>query len=247
VPAGAVAAPVSITVARPSATTIDPSAVGTGFLLGPADASFAGAAELSLRYVPEEGPSGVPELDYRIHRLASGVPQGLGGEVDAGAHTATAEVTELGTFLVRRATPTTPCTAPEHRQFDFWVGEWTVQVVGLPPGAPPPPSDITLESGGCALFENFANGAGLSLNVYSPATGNWHQTFLFSNGQRLVLIGGLERSEMILSRSVQGPPGSFERWTWTPLSGGRVRQFQEVSRDGGQTVMTFFDGTYVPR
>ena len=117
---------------------------------------------------------------------------------------------------------------------------------GSRPG--PIPSDITLEEGGCAVFENFANGNGRSINVYNPGDGMWHQTFYFSNGQRLVLTGGPEGEAMVLSNTPpNAPPGSFERWTWTQLSEGRVRQLQEFSRDGGVTVETGFDGTYVPR
>jgi hypothetical protein len=248
VPAGALTAPLSISVSAAGTLPIDPSAVlNSGYVLGPAGTSFGNGAVLTLQYAPDGAPSGVPESHLQIHQLNGSTAQGLGGSVDADANTATAEVTQLGTFLVRRAPPATPCTAPEYRQFDFWVGEWSVQVANAPRGAPPAPSDITLEPGGCAVFENFANGAGLSINVFSPETGDWHQTFVFSNGQRQVLIGGLEGSNMILTGSAPGPPGSFDRWTWIPLSGGRVRQFQEFSTDGGQSVQIGFDGTYSPR
>jgi hypothetical protein len=52
---------------------------------------------------------------------------------------------------------------------------------------------------------------------------------------------------MVLTGTTPGPPGSFDRWTWFPLSGGRVRQLQEFSSDGGATVRTGLDGTYSPR
>ncbi|HWB43599.1 MAG TPA: Ig-like domain-containing protein [Gemmatimonadales bacterium] len=247
VPAGAVSGPTSLTFNRPSSLPADPSVVpGSGATIGPAETSFDIPVRLTLRYAPSQGPSGVPESDFRVHRLEGVTPQDLGGEVDADADEATAEVTQLGTFLVGRAAPATPCTEPEHRQFDFWVGEWMVQVA-QPPGAPPVPSDITMEPSGCAIFENFANGAGRSINLYSPLDDNWHQTFFFSNGSRQVLVGGLQGSEMILTGPAQGPPGSFDRWTWTPLGDGRVRQLQEQSNDGGVTVLPFFDGTYAPR
>ncbi len=249
VPAGAVSGPTSLSFARPTSLPADPSAVlGSGVTIGPAETTFDSPARLTLRYATGQGPSGVPESDFRVHRLEGVTPQDLGGEVDAEADAATAEVTQLGTFLVRRAPPATPCTAPEYRQFDFWVGEWNVTSVGQPPGSPPTPSDITLESGGCAVFEDFGNGLGRSINVYDPADGMWHQTFIFANGQRLVLAGGVEGEAMVLSRSLPGAPaGSFDRWTWTQLSEGRVRQLEEVSTDGGQTVQPAFDGTYVPR
>jgi hypothetical protein len=121
------------------------------------------AAQLTLRYLPGQGPSGV--------------------------HAATAPVTELGNFVVGRAPAETR----------------NVTAVGQPADRPTP-SDITLEPGGCAVFEDFGSG-------------------VFSGGQRLVLIGGLEGSAMVLSRRFPGAPsGSFDRWTWTQLSEGRVRR-----------------------
>jgi hypothetical protein len=98
------------------------------------------------------------------------------------------------------------------------------------------------------VFESFDNGRGRSINVYNVADAMWHQTFVAANGQLLVLVGGMDGEAMVLSRSLPGAPeGSFGRWTWTQLSGGRVRQLQEVSTDGGQTVQPGFDGTYAPR
>ena len=206
--------------------------------------TFAAPAQLRIGYAPTQGPSGVPETDFRLHRVAGGNPVSQGGTVDADANTVTAGVTELGTFAVSRAEPATACTTPQHRQFDFWIGLWDVTVVGAPVTVP---SEITGEPSGCAVFENFGNGAGRSINVFNPADGKWHQTFVFSAGQRMILIGGLVGQEMKLEApSPPGPPGSFNRWTWTPLTGGRVRQLQEQSVDGGATVGGF-DGTYVPR
>ena len=217
-----------------------------GYALDPSGTTFATPAALTVGYAGGIGPSGVPETEYRVHRSLGAAFQSLGGTVDPEAATVTAAVGELGTFAVARAPSETPCNEPEYRQFDFWVGAWNVTVPGQP-GAPIP-SDITLEEGGCAVFENFANGNGRSINVYDPRDGMWHQTFFFSNGQRLVLTGGLEGEAMVLSNSrPESPPGSFERWTWTRLSEGRVRQLQEFSLDGGETVQTGFDGTYTPR
>jgi hypothetical protein len=248
VPAGALGAPVSIRVTRVDPLPRDPSLVGvSGYALAPGATTFSSAVSLTLRYTPEQGPSGVPEAEYRVHRVSGATLESAGGGVDENADAVTAPLTQLGTFGVARAPAATPCTEGEYRQFDFWVGEWNVTAVGQPPGSPPTPSDITLEPGGCAVFENFGKGAGRSINVYSPADGQWHQTFLFASGQRLVLTGGPAGEAMVLSRSIQGPPSSFDRWTWTQLSEGRVRQLQEVSSDGGVTVQALFDGTYVPR
>lgn len=249
VPAGAVASPLLITVDRVDQPSSDPSTVrATGYIVAPQSTALAAPATLSIGYEPGEGPSGVPESDLRIHRFGAAGRQSAGGVVDAAVHVASAPVTAFGMFAVARAPAESPCTEPEYRQFDFWLGAWNVTVAGAASGAPPVPSDITLEPGGCAVFENFANGAGRSLNVYNPADARWHQTYAFGVGPRLLLVGGLEGDAMVLTRQPpDSPPGSFDRWTWTRLSGGRVRQVDEVSTDGGVTVTTGFDGTYAPR
>jgi hypothetical protein len=244
VPAGALSSDTAITVDPGGTLPNDPSqVVGSRVAIGPATLDFAVPARLTIPYAPAQGPSGVDETAFRLHRLQGSNLMTLGGTVDAAANAVTADVTQLGTFAVARAPAEEPCTGPEHRQFDFWVGQFNV----TSPGGLPVPSDITLEPGGCAVFENFANGNGRSINVFHPSDGMWHQTFYFSNGQRAVLIGGLVGNEMILEApNPPGPPGSFNRWTWTPLPGGQVHQLQEQSTDGGVTIGGF-DGTYVPR
>ena len=244
VPVGALTAETAITFDPGGTLPNDPSqVVGSRVAIGPATLAFAVPARLTIPYNPSQGPSGVDETALRLHRLQGPSLLSLGGTVDAAANAVTADVAQLGSFAVARAPATEPCADPEFRQFDFWVGQWNV----TSPGGLPVPSDITLEPGGCAVFENFANGAGRSINVFNPSDGMWHQTFYFSNGQRVVLIGELIGNEMIMeSPNPPGPPGSFNRWTWTPLSGGRVRQLQEQSTDGGLT-SGGFDGTYAPR
>jgi hypothetical protein len=249
VPAGAVSSPLSITVDRVDQPSSDPSTVrATGFIVAPQGMALAVPATLSIGYEPGEGPGGVPEFDLRIHRFGAAGRESVGGAVDAAVHVASAPVTALGMFAVARAPAETPCTEPEYRQFDFWLGAWSVTVAAAQVGTPPAPSDITLEAGGCAVFENFGNGVGRSVNVYNPADARWHQTYAFGTGPRLLLVGGLEGDAMVLTRELpNAPPGSFDRWTWTRLPGGRVRQVNEVSTDGGATVTTGFDGTYAPR
>jgi hypothetical protein len=248
VPAGAVTAPLGIRVVRQEQLPLDPSLVeGIGFALEPEATAFAVPATITLQYDPEAAPSGVPESDLRVHRVAAGGIQTVGGQVDPEADEASAAVSGLGSFAVARGPSETPCTDPVYRQFDFWLGAWSVTSPNQPPGSAPTPSDITVEPGGCAVFESWALGSGRSLNVYNPADGQWHQTYVFSTGQRVALIGGLQGESMVLIGPSAGPPGSFQRWTWSRLSEGRVRQLQEFSSDGGATLTTGFDGTYVPR
>jgi hypothetical protein len=114
-------------VARTGSLPRDPSLVrGSGYALGPGGTTFSAPATLTLRYAPDQGPSGVAESEFRLHRVETGGLTSLGGTVDGGADVAAAEVSALGAFAVSRARPEEPCTAPEHRQFDFWLGQWNI-------------------------------------------------------------------------------------------------------------------------
>jgi hypothetical protein len=70
------------------------------------------------------------------------------------------------------------CAAPEHRQFDFWIGEWEVTT---PNGAPAGRNRIESILDGCALRESWAGakgGSGNSYNAYDRQSGRWHQTWV---------------------------------------------------------------------
>ena len=102
------------------------------------------------------------------------VPGGVPGRIERG----------------EQATPTPPpplprCDRPEHRQFDFWVGEWDVRPNGQPESAPTPlKNDIRLEDGGCVVTEHWTmpRMTGRSVNIFDRTRGEWHQTWVDSTG-----------------------------------------------------------------
>ena len=64
------------------------------------------------------------------------------------------------------ATASVPCSAPENRQFDFWLGEWDVTT---PDGKLAGTNRITRILSGCALREEWSGAGGIrgtSLNVF---------------------------------------------------------------------------------
>jgi hypothetical protein len=139
-----------------------------------------------------------------------------------------------------------PCTSTEHRQFDFWIGEWNVT---LPTGKPAGRNRITPLLGGCALREEWSGASGsrgTSLNTYDASARKWRQTWVDDAGTVLVLEGRFEKGRMTLQGELPGGGGRAEkqRITWTPQSGGTVRQHWERSSDGGRSWKTEFDGTY---
>jgi hypothetical protein len=140
-----------------------------------------------------------------------------------------------------------PCTSSEHRQFDFWVGEWEVFSGDT---ARAGRNTITSEMGGCALREQWESAGGFtgsSLNIYDAATGRWHQTWVDSSGTLLLLDGSLEaEGRMVMSGERPGASGGtvLNRITWTRESADRVRQLWEVRTAPDAAWRAVFDGMY---
>ena len=63
------------------------------------------------------------------------------------------------------------CAAPEHRQFDFWIGEWEVTT---PNGAPAGRNRIESILDGCALRESWTGAKGRRVEAPRRASGSQH-------------------------------------------------------------------------
>jgi hypothetical protein len=145
--------------------------------------------------------------------------------------------------------PPPRCNGPEYRQFDFWVGSWTVlNPKDLPVGL----SEITRVSGGCAIQEKWQatmGGDGSSLSYFDATDSSWHQLWIGPDGGVLHLKGGLENGAMVMTGGDHKTPQGVvrERIRWTPLPEGGVLQEMEVSADGGKTWQKNFSGRYRKR
>ncbi len=144
-----------------------------------------------------------------------------------------------------------PCSAPQFRQFDFWIGHWDVF---QPDGKRAGENLIEPILGGCALRETWQGRGGFtgtSLNAYDAASKLWHQTWLDNQGGRLDLAGGLRGQTMVLESREPHPdkPGVTldQRISWSVQPDASVRQLWETSEDGGKTWSVAFDGKYVRR
>lgn len=141
--------------------------------------------------------------------------------------------------------PQPACGSPEHRQFDFWVGEWSVTQAGKTAGT----NRIERILDGCALLESWTGASGYrgnSLNFYDAARQRWHQTWIDTSGLALALDGELAQGSMVLAGTRLDPATQrtvHDRITWTPNPDGTVRQLWETSTDG-KTWSTAFDGLY---
>ena len=141
--------------------------------------------------------------------------------------------------------PQQACASPEHRQFDFWVGDWTVTQAGKVAGS----NRIERILDGCALLESWTGASGYrgnSLNFYDPARQRWHQTWIGTDGQGLALDGEFVGGKMVLAGTRHDPATQktiHDRITWTPNPDGTVRQLWESSGDG-KAWSVAFDGLY---
>jgi hypothetical protein len=143
------------------------------------------------------------------------------------------------------------CNSPQHRQFDFWLGEW--DLVGAD-GKKSAEDKVAQVLGGCALEENWTgvkSGQGLSFSAYDPATRRWHQTLIDDSGAVLKLEGEFADGKMILvgQRPSQKEKGVTitHRIAWSTMPDHRVKQYWEASTNGGRTWRPVFEGYYVPR
>ena len=142
--------------------------------------------------------------------------------------------------------PPPACAAPEFRQFDFWLGKWSV--TNPKTGNQIGTSEITRVSEGCAIREQWkaTNGmGGMSINYYDSADRKWHQDWVGGDGTILHLHGELVANAMVLSGEIKTAKGtSLNRITWTPLDGGKMKQEWSTSSDDGKTWQISFVGIY---
>ena len=139
-----------------------------------------------------------------------------------------------------------PCLSqPEHRQFDFWVGEWNVQNArGRRVGT----SRIERAEDGCVILESWAGGGtGRSLNFYDANLRKWRQTWADSDGGVSEFAGVYRDGAMRFEGESHRPDGArvLRRLTFFDLGADRVRQYSEASTDGGKTWASNYDFIYV--
>jgi hypothetical protein len=105
----------------------------------------------------------------------------------------------LMTTAFAQAPPAKPCTSPESSQFDFWLGNWDLTYNDSVHAS----NTITRELGDCVIQENFKDPVtklnGKSWSVYNTRLKKWQQTWVDNQGGYIVLTGGMENGNMILS------------------------------------------------
>jgi len=140
-----------------------------------------------------------------------------------------------------------PClTRAESRRFDFWVGEWEVKnAQGQPAGQ----SSVQRLLEGCALYENWTDlqgGGGKSLNSYNTDVKQWQQFWTDQYGR----VTEYRESEWVdgslrfTAQQIMPQGPAVLHMTFTPVNADVVRQFGEMSVDGGKSWTPTFDLYY---
>jgi ketosteroid isomerase-like protein len=88
---------------------------------------------------------------------------------------------------------------------------------------------------------------GQSSSIYDASKRVWRQTWVTNRGQMLVLEGGIQAGEMVLSGVDHTADGEERhvRGTWKPVNEG-VRETAMTSIDGGKTWKPWFDLLFRP-
>ena len=142
------------------------------------------------------------------------------------------------------------CEGAEHRQFDFWAGDW--DAYGLDEGnklVARVRVEVILD--GCALLEVYDQLDGLkgqSFSIYDSSRQTWHQSWVTNRGKLLTLEGRFDDGRMTLTGSDRGANGRpiLIRGVWRRAEGG-VRETADTSEDGGKTWKPAFDILFKPR
>jgi len=157
----------------------------------------------------------------------------------------------LDAFGVASQFPTggQPCTAPEYRQFDFWLGNWDAHRTDN--NALSGTDVITQRLDGCAVEESWNDGwRGRSLNVYDASIQRWTQFWVYTGGGAftpLLLQGGFADGEMEMRYDRTSAAGVFvgfpppaglrfqfsDAYEWIPDPSGVVYQIDRRAFDGG--------------
>ena len=111
-------------------------------------------------------------------------------------------------------------------EFDFWIGEWDVfGPEGRQVGRNTITSMFANPAASGMLHEHWHGNGGVegrSINAYDGTRGRWHQTWMDSTGDMLLLEGGLVDGAMVLEgRAPSGEDPTVvdrQRITWTQVS-----------------------------
>ena len=140
--------------------------------------------------------------------------------------------------------PAPTCRSPDHRQLDFWVGDWDAYDM---PATGRPAAHVTITSllDKCVIHELYEGDPGVrgeSFSIYDPTRKVWHQTWVSNRGELLIIEGEVRNGRLMLVGHQQTKDNKRReiRASWWQDKDG-VRESSESSTDGGKTWNADFD------
>jgi hypothetical protein len=136
-----------------------------------------------------------------------------------------------------------PCSEPEQKQLEFWVGEWDLTWPGNKSGE----TDHGTNSvhrilDGCIIQENFSAAEaghlrGQSVSIFDVTSGKWKQTWVDNEGGYLDFVGEFKGNQMILAREAIRPDRtkSLQRMVFKNITRDEFDWIWEGSNDGGKS------------
>lgn len=146
-----------------------------------------------------------------------------------------------------------PCSSPEYRQFDFWIGDWDVFALN---GKKAGDSKISLILDSCIILEEWTsagmfNGlryAGKSYNSWNKNLKQWQQTWVDNAGSSTAYTKGKYENKTIVFSTDPFPFSkdtmAVRKLSFFDLGPDKVRQLGEISKDKGATWKTEYDLEY---
>ena len=147
---------------------------------------------------------------------------------------------------VANADDAKPCAVGEHRQFDYWLGNWSVSYGGPPVGT----SKVELALDQCMLVESWdgaKNHSGKTIFAYSPDDHSWYGMFADNEGRvHIFNQGKVSAGTAEFQGTSRGPNGEtvLNRVTIVRASADKVDQTWEKSSDNGTTWKVAYRGEY---
>ncbi len=142
----------------------------------------------------------------------------------------------------QQQTQTPPCSTPEFRQLDFWIGTWDARwdaVQGIPAGSGT--NTITREYGNCVIQEQFDGGSatggliGQSVSTYFAPARLWRQTWVDNQGGYFALTGGPVGDDFILTSYRMNTDTPVQRMVFEDITANSFTWRWQRSADAGAT------------
>jgi len=217
------------------------------------DKANAAGAALFGEYGEAAVYTAMKQLDKALEHLEKAVQQGYGQPevMSSDPHLAALRSDPRFAKLLEQAKKNQrPCAyTAENRQFDFWLGEWSVTTTqgAVPAGD----SRIELILEDCVVQENWKSQnspySGKSYNIYNQALKRWEQYWVDNTGGNIFFYGGLKDGVLdYWTDEIPQPSGPAlkRHLQFIPMGPDRVRQFSRGSTDGGKTWNVEYDFTY---